>query len=54
MNADRLRAYVEAWLLRARVALDGGPTLDAKTEAACAVQALAELADNRPQDQDED
>ena len=54
MNAERLRAYVEAWLLRARVALDGGPTLDAKTEAAAAAQALAELADDRPRNQDED
>lgn len=40
---DRLRAYIEAWRLRALTALDGGPQLDARTEAACACQALAEM-----------
>lgn len=40
---DRLRELLEASLLRARSALEGGPQLDAKTEAAAAAQCIAEL-----------
>ena len=43
MDVERIRARVEAWRLRALCALDGGPQLDAKTEAACASQLLGEL-----------
>ena len=40
---DRLRARIEAWRMRALVALEGGPQLDAATEAASASQVLDEL-----------
>lgn len=43
MSSARLRCLVEAWRLRARVALEHGPQLDALTEAASSRQALDEL-----------
>lgn len=43
MDAHHLAQLLEAWLLRARMAMEGGPSLDPKTEAAAAMQALDAL-----------
>ncbi len=43
VDADRARRLADAWLLRARMALDGGPNLDAATEAASALQLIDSL-----------
>lgn len=43
MDAHRLAQLLEAWLLRARCAMEGGPNLDPATEAAAAMQALDTL-----------
>jgi hypothetical protein len=45
---DKLRACLDAWLLRAEVAVKGGPSLDPGTEAAAARQALAALNEPLP------
>lgn len=54
MDAHRLAQLLDAWHMRASVAVNGGPMLDAATEVQAALQALDALHNTPKQTVDEE